>query len=209
MEAKKIFISITLIPETRTEQLVLELNNRISKNFEVNKIDTSTQDYAHVSLYNANFPAHNRELIESAIEKITQDFSEIKLTPTRINLKSRFISVVFKKTQELERLQNEIIKLLNPLREGMLQSKYTEKDEFYSERELLNAHEYGYPFCKDQFSPHMTIAELENEKDGDSATKEIDWNNIVTINKLSMRILFTDESGNRTKETRLFDLLPK
>lgn len=209
MENKKIFISVTLIPEDETEQLVLDLNSKISKKFEVNKADTSAQDYAHISLYNANFPAHNRELIENTVEKIAQDFSKIKLIPTRMNVKSRFVSAVFEKTEGLEKLQNEIIELLNPLREGILQSKYTEKAEFYSERELANAHEYGYPFCKDQFSPHMTIVELQNEKDADEVIKEVVWDNIIVADKLSMRILFTDKDDNRVRETKLFDLLSK
>ncbi len=207
METKKLFISITLIPEYKTEDCVLKLNENLIKNFSIKKIEEGVKNYAHISLYNANFPEHNMYIIENIIKDISENISIINLLPERLNIKSKFISVVFKKTPEIEYLQNKIIDLLNPLREGMLKSKYIEKAEFYSERELFYAKTYGYPFCKDEFIPHMTVAEMNDIENSSNILKDIKWENVVCVDKISLRILFTDDSGEKIVDTKLFNLL--
>ncbi|MEI6352922.1 MAG: DUF1045 domain-containing protein [Candidatus Nomurabacteria bacterium] len=205
MENEKVFISITLIPEEKIENLVLKINEDLSEKFSINKPD-SNKEYAHISLYNANFPSHNRLLIENIIEDISKSFSNIELVPEYINSKSRFISIVFHKTEIIENLQNKIIEMLNPLREGLLQSEYTEKTESYSEKELFLVKMYGYPFCKEEFTPHMTLVELNDIEDTSSILKEIVWNKNVSIDKISMRIISKNEIGEKVVKTILFKL---
>jgi hypothetical protein len=202
---KKIFVSITLLPVTEVEAAVLQLNTEISKKFQIKNIDPDVKDYAHVALYNANFPEHNRKLIEEILEDISKTISQIDLIPERINTKSRFISVVFTKTEILSQLQDLLLDRLNTLREGIIQSKYIEKAEVYSKEELENAHLYGYPFCKDQFSPHMTIAEVENVDDAVAVAKEIAWSEHVLVDKLSLKVLFTNEEKERVNDIKYFN----
>ncbi len=209
METKKVFISVTLIPESRVEDSVLRLNEDLGKKFPLQKIEEGNKDYAHISLYNSNFPEYNMEGLKRIIKDISENISIINLLPERINIKSKFISVVFQKTSEIGNLQNKIIDLLNPLREGMLQSKYTEKAEFYSEKELFYAKKYGYPFCKDEFSPHMTIAQFDNMENSSEILKEIKWENVVCVDKISLRIISKNDCGEKVVETKIFKLLNK
>lgn len=202
---KKIFISITLLPDKEMNSLVLTLNKELGEKFRLHEVDSNESEFAHISLYNATFPEHNCDVVQNSLREIFENIQSIELVPERINIKSRFVSVVFEKTLTLADLQDKILETLNPLREGLLQSKYTEKSEYYSQEELLNAHTYGYPFCKDQFSPHMTIAELENAVDGMQAIKEITWEKPITLNRASVRILFTNDAGEKTREVIYLD----
>lgn len=202
---KKIFFSITLLPDKEVNSLVLTLNRQLGEKLKLHEVDVNDTEFAHISLYNATFPEYNRNVVQNSLREIFGNIQSIKFVPESVNIKSRFVSVVFEKSPSLIDLQDKIIETLNPLREGLLQGKYTEKSESYSQEELLNAHAYGYPFFKDQFSPHMTIAKLENTGDGTQAVKEIAWEKPITINRASVRILFTNDMGEKTKEVVYFN----
>lgn len=164
-------------------------------------------DYAHISLYNSNFPENNLPLIKDKLLHLLSKTQSVLLRPCFLNKKSRFISVVFENTVELQTLQDNIIDSINYLRESMVQSKYKDQAEFYSKDELQNVDNFGYPFCKNLFSPHMTLVELENVDDADRVLQEIKWDKSFIINNVSLRILLTNQKGEREIKTEVFNLL--
>jgi 2'-5' RNA ligase len=204
IKMKKAFISITLLPNKEVNSRVLSLNKKLGQKIKITPIDPNDNEFAHISIYNATFPDHNLPDIKNILSKIFGGIDQIEIIPEKITSKSKFISIVFKKSNELKDLQEVIVSELNPLREGIIQSKYIDQAEFYSPEELLNANMYGYPFCKDQFSPHMTIAIVENLSDTKQAIEELVWQDSIGLNKASMRILFTNELGEKDRETNYF-----
>ncbi len=202
---KSIFVSIVLLPNKEINSAVLDLNKKICEKYDLVS-SINKEDFAHISIYNAKFPEHNYGLIEDVVKNIFEKFNRIKLEPERLNIKSRFLSILFNNNKDLISLQNEIIEYLNPLREGLIQSKYIEKSEFYSKEELENIKSYGYPFCKNEFSPHMTIAEFKNIDDIEKSMKDISWKDSVFIERVSMRILFTNDTGEKSNNIIYFNL---
>lgn len=204
IKMKKIFISITVLPDEKINSAVLSLNQTLSKKIKIAPIDFTDTEFAHVSLYNATFPDYNLSDIKNTLNIIFQNAKTLELVPEKIKYKYNFISIVFKKTDNISNLQDVIIDRLNPLREGMLQSKYIEQAEVYSAEELSNAHLYGYPFCRDQFSPHMTIATLEDISDAEQAINELEWKKPISLTKASVRILFTNDKGEKIRDVIYF-----
>ncbi len=203
---EKIFISITLLPEKKVNLKILELNKIIGKKVKIELIDYNDTDFAHISLYNATFPSYNKEKIKNNLEELFKNIKPLILKPKKINLKNQYISILFKKNININNLQKLIISNINNLRDNMIQSKYLEQKSYYSKKELLNVKKYGYPFCKSEFNPHLTICKIKNINDGKKIINEIDWNTEILIKKISIKMLFTDKKGNKHKKIIYFKI---
>jgi 2'-5' RNA ligase superfamily protein len=206
MKPEQVYISITLIPPKEICQEVVNLNHMLAQKYSVRPIQGNPEWYAHISLYNADFPYSKIEEIKNILAHLAKELPPIILVPEQISTKGRYVSVNFIKNEALKNIHEQIVGKLNPLREGLVKSKYIEKREFYTEQELSNAREYGYSFSMDLFIPHMTVAAMENLEDVPSVAQEVVWDKSFTSTKISMRVAFKNDEDMRVTEDTFFDL---
>ena len=132
--------------------------------------------FPHITLYMTEFPLKNiakvRKLLKQFAAK-TKPF-EISSSKYRQN-KDGYIDVDYRKSKNINELQKKIIKLLNPLREGLMRDKDKARISEMTKVEQKNLKLYGYRSVGGNYFPHLTFSKLE--KFDKSALSHIDKSN--------------------------------
>ncbi|MBN1618291.1 hypothetical protein JW887_03025 [Candidatus Dojkabacteria bacterium] len=124
------------------------------------------QYYLHLPLY---LFACNKSSVPKAIEA-GEKFAA-KLEPIEVKVEDLFkshgglIMIKFSLPEKLYQYHIESLEIFNPIRNGCLRDKMKNKEflEKLSDTERKNIDDYGHIWIKDKYSPHVTIARIEDE----------------------------------------------
>ena len=134
--------------------------------------------YPHITIYPPHYPAKNLSKIIKNIEGVVKNTGSIKMTFTEVGSKNGYIAVYFELTPVIKELHKNIVKVLNPLREGYINPRYREPEKIanLTKQELENIKNYGYPYMMDQYyHPHLTLIRLEDVLEAQRAVEDIKW----------------------------------
>lgn len=134
----------------------LELNQLLVENF-ASQIDFKQSIEPHLTVFMGLFP--DLKPVQTAINKLNRDFMAFSVSLNGFRLSSDgylFWEAVADK--DLQTLHETVIKVLNPLRAGLFREKFLE--DRYNESERKNINEYGFPWVRELFKPHLTLARL-------------------------------------------------
>lgn len=193
------------VPEEIKQQLE-KINREISKQLPVRV----TTDYGvfdpHITIYHVKFPKINKEEVLRIVESIAEKTRPVLFQPRDVNVKFTFVGVGFDITESIKELHKNIVTKLNPLREGIIKKTYIQKADNYTSTEKAYIDEYGYPYVFDEYKPHITLVNLEDEKDVEKAKEMIRWDQPFLISELTVLFSEKDQNGNIIKEVKTIKL---
>ena len=163
-------INVVVRPDMDTTNISRSLGSIMEKTFE-NYYTVSDETFIpHCTIYQAQYPTKNYDLIKSKlldISKNTKKF-ELKVGPYELHANS-YVWWNIEKTDELNDLHYKVLNELNPLREGQLLNfirpdftGYLNGPDF-SKEESENVKKYGSIVVDKIFQPHLTIGKTRNK----------------------------------------------
>jgi 2'-5' RNA ligase len=170
-------LNIALIPDRRIVEKAVVLSKFITTNYETAFTLDNHGYFPHITLFSPVFPCKNSDKVIEKLEEVSKERSYIKLFSEGVSYNKKFLMVNFKITAELFNLHIKVLKIINPLRENLLRSKY--KDQEYlrnlTDSECKNIKKWGYPRVMDDFDPHLTISKLKRNEDKKHIENLIKW----------------------------------
>jgi 2'-5' RNA ligase len=163
-----------------------------------------TNYFPHITIYMTEFPLKNISKVKKLLKQLVSEIKPFQITASdyRQN-KDGYIDVNYKKTNNIKELQKKVIKLLNPLREGLLRPKDKERMEKFSKSHQKNIKLYGYRGVGTEFYPHLTFTKLEQFNK--SALSKIRKKNFsFKVNRIGL--FYLGEYGTCRKLIQIFDL---
>jgi 2'-5' RNA ligase len=163
--------------------------------------------YPHISLYQAEFPVENLEMIKSRLHNIAKSQKHFSIKPPPEPYKKEdkdFIEVSYEKSGELYQLQREILESLNPLRNGLLRTRDKERYNQLSREQRENLDNWGYRSVGNEFRPHLTLTRLKNP---DSISGHNLPKKEFSFRVSQIGIFHLEEYGTCIKKVAIYDLL--
>lgn len=120
---------------------------------------------AHITLYNAKFDqAKYPELVKELASlkgPLTLKIGTLQTSLSKKN-KGLFVSFTIENAAALKELQEKIISLANPLRQGLVRQKDLDRRDagIFDDQEFAAIQETGYQYTGKYFNPHITIGEI-------------------------------------------------
>ncbi len=127
----------------------------------------------HITIYQAKFPIQSKESVIQALHKICSQHVPLMFKYLKPNIKNKFVGIALKKTKLINKLHEDVVQTLNPLRQGALKSVYVERRNEFSVSEQNMIDKRGYPYVFDEYIPHITLCLLANIDDTILASKSI------------------------------------
>lgn len=145
--------------------------------------------FPHITIYAQGFD-DEKELLNL----FDFEFKEFKLNLTKINVFRKkvlkdILHIISTNPQELQKIQDKIIGLLNPIRNNALPEIILQSKEPLTERERELIQKYGYPHIKEFYRPHVTIGtfkEREKLKETIDFFNNLDFPLEFRVNKISL-----------------------
>lgn len=166
MKIKQEFIRLNtvLLPEGELLQVALKLAKKVSKDNEVLYFLDNVRYIPHLTIYAPEYPSKNLNKILSSVGNIAKKISPVPLKFEKYYYGEGWIGLGFRKTTEVKKLHELILRGLNPLREGRLRIKYEAElaDGKYNTTQKKYINEYGYQNVLKNYHPHLSIARFED-----------------------------------------------
>lgn len=160
--------------------------------------------FPHVSLYMLQLKVDDLPQVEEILSSLARVITPLQLQAYRYDHSMGFIDAEYEKFPELIGLQQDVIKALNPIRDGM-RRKDVERMQEAQGLALDNFQNYGYKYVGDLFRPHMTLSRLKSDN-----PKALDvLGDIRDFSGAFMRLgLFeVGENGTCVRKIKTFDFL--
>ncbi len=169
-------LNICILPSNDITNLTIKLSQQLSKNYSTEFVLNQKDCIPHLSLYHVGIPKKNYTIIISKFEKLIKSLKSFHIDIGGYKNLDTFLFWSIKKTEVLINFQNQIIKKVNPIREGMQRMSIDEwkNDLSLSDDQLINVKKFGYPMVEKCFDPHITITRFKDIKDTMSVIKSLD-----------------------------------
>ncbi|EKD56071.1 MAG: hypothetical protein ACD_58C00305G0009 [uncultured bacterium] len=139
---------------------------------------SSSHTIPHISLY---ICAINKEDFDSVCSKLKQiQFKPFSISFEKIMVEKdkMYYHLAIKVDNKLNKLHEEIVDLINPIRDGLIRQKDTVrlKEGYFSQKQIESINKYGYYMVKDLFNPHITLGICKTKDSNkliDELTKKI------------------------------------
>jgi len=156
--------------ESKPYDVVLLPNATLNEKFiamseSLNKLNThftlsDTVYFPHMSIYMLQMDDVGVAKAETLLESTSHEIKQIEATAKNFNYENEYLDVEYKRTEDLNHIQNKVIDLLNPVRNGL-----REKDKLRLATvlgvEKINIEKYGYRSVGETFFPHMTFTRFK------------------------------------------------
>lgn len=207
MDNKFVRLNIAIKPPSPIAKKIIELSKSISNNDNPQFVLDGANFLPHATLYSPEFPFQNVPSLYRDLEELAGETSPFLSPFTAFQGKKGYLGIGIEKTPQLMKLHTEIVKNLNPLREGHLREKY-HTDTYRAEQtpeQLHNIDTYGYPAIFNLFNPHLTIIRFEDVSVANRLIRDLEWETtsmlIGTLGVYNM-----GKNGTCTKLLRQFQL---
>jgi hypothetical protein len=154
--------NIVLIPELSLIKKSIRLSKKLELLDSHFTLDNKTF-FPHVSLYMTQLNELGLEKSMEALSVIAKDNNSIEVTSKGYRYIDEYIDVQHIRTKELIFLQKEVLKSINPIREGL-----RDKDKLRLKNATgeirSNLLEYGYRSVGNLFYPHITFTRFKNDE---------------------------------------------
>lgn len=161
--------NVVLIPPEEVSKEAIRLSELVAKNFPVEFVLDGKTHYPHLTLYQLEIPDKNLSIVKKQLANI------FKSTITRkfdhyFGAQNGFLSWDCPRNKNLFDLHKEVVKRLNPPREGLLLPSKKLKYNFLTDKDYLQIEKFGSSGLFEYFRPHITITRL---KSGDEYQKAL------------------------------------
>ena len=119
--------------------------------------------YPHDSVYMLQLNEADIPSAKELLAKVAAITNELQLTAIRFDQTKCFFDVEYFKPNELQRLQDDVVAALNPIRDG-LRDKDKPRMLQSTGLALENYKNYGWNTIGELYRPHMTLSRFKNEQ---------------------------------------------
>lgn len=119
--------------------------------------------FPHVSLYMLQLKEDDLENVKSLLAEIASKTSALNLKVSNYEQKEAYVDVEYARNEQTDRLQQQVVAMLNPIRDGMLEKDKARMLEATG-LALENFQNYGYKNVGELFRPHITFTRFGNEQ---------------------------------------------
>jgi 2'-5' RNA ligase len=208
---KFITYRVIFIPSKSLAKRAVKLASELSKRGSVHFRIDDKESYSHLTVYKAEFPKRN----ETKIFRLLRNFV-IKQKPFKLTFKNFFnewgwVGLDFKKNRDVYSAHKNIVRLLNPSRDGHIRQKYLEEiktTDKYPGRQREYIMQYGYSQVMTEYHPHLTLVRFIDEKMSRLICEEFNQKNIKIADSLVKEIALvkSGEHGSVAKFVQRFKL---
>ncbi|OGV92409.1 hypothetical protein A3B57_04170 [Microgenomates group bacterium RIFCSPLOWO2_01_FULL_47_10] len=168
-------LNICLLPNKKVSDECIRLSQSIAKPFDGLFILDNKTHHPHLSLYHFGIPNKNLSHVKAAAKQLIG-----KVTPFTIHLfkpsqDKGFIEVSAVNSLAIKKLQRAIINTINPLREGLQRPGMVDlmRQSTTDSKTKNNIEQFGYPYIRSAFKPHITLTRLAGEQKAKTITREL------------------------------------
>lgn len=155
MQTKRLNIAIR--PSKELENYIFQIVDQFNLCGEMLFALDGVGYYPHATLYFPEFPIEAESKVCSDLASYCINHKAINTTFTQLEAENGYIVVSFFLNDEVFELHKEIVSLINPLRNGVVRTKYLDVDTLNSlpKNQTRNILTYGYPGVMRECKPHM------------------------------------------------------
>lgn len=179
-------LNIALIPTHEIFDQAIEMSKKVNEEVNAEFVLNYTLFLPHITVYQAHFPDKNIDKVKKTVAKIAEATKSIKieLQTFSINYKT-FLFWTVEKSDALSNLQNQIIHVVNPLRDGLILPALSNID-LENKDDAYDIQHFGSLLIGEHYKPHITITRLKDEKHDKKA--------LSVLKKFKEQQTFTAES---------------
>ncbi|MDP2598329.1 MAG: 2'-5' RNA ligase family protein [Candidatus Liptonbacteria bacterium] len=155
---KSSVLSIALYPPQKIRAKAINIAGGLRGKGAVFALDGKSY-FPHINIYMAEFPEKNLRKIMKLLRSCVRKIKPFSMTASSIEAGGNgYVGVKYKISKRAAELQRDIIRTINPLREGLV---YDAKGFKFSKPQLRNLKLYGYDNVGRSFHPHLSLARLK------------------------------------------------
>jgi 2'-5' RNA ligase len=175
------------------------LNKQLSKKYRTHFTSEFLNYSPHITIYQAEFPNKNKAKVLRMIKSLVANSEEVLFVPSVVDIKRRYVAFTFKKDRDIGHFHKQLVEGLNLFREGQIKDVYSNSMQNFTQAERNNIKKWGYPYVMKLYNPHLTILELEDEKDTPKVSKTVSWNKSFLVNTVRVIVSNKDKNGDKTR----------
>ena len=164
--------------------------------------------FPHITIYFAEFPQKNLPKIVRAVSNVVMNQHPFVLSFKSFKTESGYVNIILEKTETIRSIHENVVRSVNPFREGHLREKYRASSLFlnqFSDKERSFIIQYGCPFLMDLYRPHLTVSFIEDFRIAGNISRGLLWESkTCTIDKISIYTI--GEYGTCTGVVKEFPL---
>ncbi len=149
--------------------------------------------YPHVSIYMVQFKIVDIPQVERLLHKLAKNTESIQLISSKYSQAMNFLDVEYEKPVALSGLQDGVLAVLNPIRDGM-RGKDKIRMQEASGLALKNFQQYGWQSIGQLYRPHMTITRFTH----DQSLAELPLPNVAEFNGMFSKLGLFEMGENGT-----------
>lgn len=158
---------IVLLPSQSLANKAVETSQHLSSESAQFELDSS-HCFPHVSLYMVQLKATNLERVQQILAGVAARSTTLALSAHHYGGSRGYINASYARTEALDRLQEEVIAGVNPLRDG-LTPKETALQPTATGMVAENIEKYGFRSVGELYVPHLTLTRFtEHPAEGDT-----------------------------------------
>lgn len=193
---------IIFVPSKELSARAIKLASEISDYGETYFRIDDTNYYSHLTVYKAEFPAKNEKKVFEALEHFVS-----RVKPFNLSFKSMFTEkgwtgMGFERAEGVYGSHQELVNLLNPLREGHIREKYfvemKKNSDTYSLERQEGIQKFGYPEVMDEYRPHLTLVRFKAENVGNKVVKDYENKDVLIDDSIVDKIAVVKGGGHGT-----------
>lgn len=159
--------NVVLLPSETIASKVIDLSHKLKSDKSLYTLD-GVNCFAHLSLYMFQIKVADLELVKDLLASLASKFKSLDLIASRYDQAMGFIDIEYTRNQQLDDLASEVVKLVNPLRDGM-RAKDRKRMGSATGLALSNYQKYGYKNVGELFRPHISLTRFSDENPIDTS----------------------------------------
>jgi len=194
---------VVILPSPLLAEQSISASNKLSKLGSLITLEDG-KCYPHISIYMLQLNTGGFDNVEQLLKKIARAYSPLQLRAQRYDQTMGYIDADYKKIPELIGLQAEVIKAMNPVRDGM-RAKDKARMQEATGLARKNYEEYGWQSVGDLFRPHLTLGRLKSNDA--SALELLGGSSQFDGAFLKLGLFETGDNGTAIRKIFEFDFL--
>ncbi len=157
-------IGVNFMPADVCYKELVDINRLLVNNYGSTFGFDSKVNQPHLNLYDVDVPATNLSDVEVAVQKIAENTMPFDIELDGIkSFDFGSIYIACKQSEELKRLEEEIVTKLTGFRDGCKTRDYWQPWRKLTEEQRENREKYGNPYVLDAFLPHITVGFVKRD----------------------------------------------
>ncbi len=169
-EGLSVTLNIAILPSNNTAMEAIGMSKKVENEIESEFILDNRKVLPHITVYQAQYPNKNVELLKKLVQDLSQGESfEVNLDVIEVSHET-FLFWKCDTANVLRELQERAIKIANPLREGLIPAQFANVAGL-SEGDKYDIKTFGALLIGSRYEPHITITRLKRKEDAEKAMR--------------------------------------